>query len=167
MKTFLKTMITGAIGLLTIAITTSASAAPRPDYCAVDHDHRSHQADYYDYYEPDRYYRAGPYRASYDDRYDRRDRRDRYDRYDRRDRGYDRDRRHWRDGRVVKRRVFDTRHRARIVLVEKIVRKRRGRDRLVCTVEARGRDANYVSARRMHRIARNHCSPRARIRVYA
>ncbi|MHA7871254.1 MAG: hypothetical protein ACX939_02785 [Hyphococcus sp.] len=105
---------------------------------------------------------------------------DQSDRSDGADRGWDRSldsgwvnayhgRRHGfrgRDGRIVNRAVFNTRLRARIVLIEEVVRTRRG-PRLVCTVEARGPEAAYVSERRMRRIARNHCSPRARIRVFA
>lgn len=68
--------------------------------------------------------------------------------------------------RVVYRDVFQTRYRARIVVTEEIVYRRKGK-RLVCTVRARGPEADYVSKRRIHRIADRHCSPRARIRVFA
>ncbi len=193
MKTLFKMIIAGAIGAITMAATSSAFANDRPDYCSIDHDHRSHNAKYYDYYDHDKYYRAGPYRSSgrnsgvsfsitfgdgyYDDdrHTDRRrsshhynDRRhsDRHN-DDRRD--YRRGKNHGyrgREGRIVNRQVFDTRHRARIVLIEEVVRTRRG-PRLVCSVEARGREAGYVSKRRMRRIANNNCSPRARINVYA
>ena len=79
--------------------------------------------------------------------------------------GYDR--RHYKKKRrVVHREVFNTRYRARIVLIEEVVHRRRG-TRLVCTVEARGPEARYVSKRRIHRIADRNCSPRARIRVFA
>lgn len=165
------------IGAVTLAATSSAMAGYKPDYCDHDHDHRSHHANYYDYYAHDKYYRAGPYRNSGvsfsitigDDRYHDYDRR-----YDRRYDYYARDRRYrgknhgyrGRQGRIVNRQVFDTRHRARIVLIEEVVRTKRG-PRLLCTVEARGREAGYVSKRRMKRIANNHCSPRARVRVYA
>ncbi len=90
----------------------------------------------------------------HDRRYDRRH-------YDGRRNGY-----RGRSGRVVNRQVYDTRYRARIILTEEVVRGRRG-PRLVCTVQARGPQARYVSERRMHRIARRGCSPRARVRVYA
>ena len=81
---------------------------------------------------------------------------------------YDRGRRHHRRGdrRVVYRDVFQTRYRARIVLIEEVVHRRKG-SRLVCTVEARGPEAGYVSKRRLNRIANRNCSPRARIRVFA
>ena len=81
---------------------------------------------------------------------------------------HNRGKRHYRRGdrRVVYRDVFQTRYRARIVLVEEIVHRRRG-SRLVCTVEARGPEAGYVSKRRLNRIANRNCSPRARIRVFA
>jgi len=69
-------------------------------------------------------------------------------------------------GRVVNRDVFQTRFRARIVLVEEIVRRPRG-PRLVCTVSVLGPEAGYVPRRRVHRIANRHCSPRARVRVFA
>lgn len=90
-----------------------------------------------------------------DDRYARRDHR-----YGRRN-GY-----RGRDGRILFREVYNTRYRARIVLVEEVVRTRRG-PRFVCTVSVRGPQARFVSERRMHRIARRDCSPRARIRVFS
>jgi hypothetical protein len=100
----------------------------------------------------------------YGDRYDDRRYRDR-DRYDRdrydRDR-YDRDR-HGRDGRVVKREVYDTRYRARIVLVEEVFYHRRGRD-YVCTLDVRGPEARYVPRGQVRAIANRECSRRARIR---
>lgn len=71
-----------------------------------------------------------------------------------------------RASRVVNRDVFRTRFRARIVLVEEIVQRRRG-PRLVCTVSVRGPEAAYVSRRRVHRIADRFCSSRARVRVFA
>lgn len=95
-----------------------------------------------------------------DDRYDgRRD----YDRYDGR-----RDRDHRYDGnrggsRVVKRRVYDTRYRARIFLVEEVYFTGRGSQR-VCTLDVRGPEARYVPRERLRRVANNECSPRARIR---
>lgn len=175
MNKLLTSVLVGAIGAMTLGVVSaSAAATPRPDYCSLDHDHRSHAADYYDYYDADRYYRGS--RGSGvsvsisvgDDRYDRRG-------YDRR--GYDRrgdyrrdnynDRRGHRGRRgVVNRQVFQTRHRARIVLIEEVVRGRRG-PRLICTVRARGPEARYVSERRMYRIANRNCSSRARVRVYA
>ncbi len=136
----------------------------RPDRCDDDHDHRAHDARYYDYYAPDRYSRAGPYRASglsvsvslgggYDDRYDSRDR---YDRYDGPRRG----------SRVVNRETFDTRYRARIYLVEEIHYSRHGRS-LVCTVSVRGPEARYVPDGRVRSIAYRNCSRGAQVRVYA
>lgn len=172
MKGFAKLLAAGASGLLALGASV-AFASYQPDYCDFEHDHRSHAENYYDYYPADDFYRAGPYRdsgASFsvtvgDNRYRNYDRYDRGEHYDRRDRG----RRHGyrgRDGRVINRQVFDTRYRARIVLIEEAIRTRRG-PRLVCTVEARGPEARYVSERRLRRIARNNCSPRANIRVYA
>lgn len=165
-------IIAAVTGLLALGA-VNASANYQPDLCDVRHDHRSHAANYYDYHPADQFSRAGPYRdqgvsfsITVGDRYDRRGR---YDRYDRRASYADRGRRNGyrgRDGRVVNKQVFDTRHRARIVLIEEAVRTRRG-PRLVCTVEARGPEARYVSERRMRRIARNNCSPRARIKVFA
>lgn len=170
MKIIFKTMIAFALGAAALG---ASAAMAKPAYCSHDHDHRSHAADYYDYYPADKYYRSGPYRDSgfslsirVGDGYDR------YDRYD--DRYYDRDRRYrgrrhgYRHdrGRVVNREVFDTRYRARIILTEEVVRTRRG-PRLLCTVRARGPEARYVSERRMHRIARRNCSHRARVRVVA
>ncbi|WDI32378.1 hypothetical protein PUV54_04120 [Hyphococcus flavus] len=166
MKTIFKTMIAAILG----AAALGASAAwAKPAHCAHDHDHRSHAADYYDYYPGDRYSRAGPYRDSGvsfsitfgDSRYD--------DRYDRRGRHYDRGRRNGYRGdraRVVKRQTFNTRYRARIVLVEEVIRTRGG-PRLRCTVDARGPQARYVPYKRMRRIANRNCSRRAQVRIVA
>lgn len=165
MKTILKTMIAAIMGAAALG---AGAAMAKPAYCSHDHDHRSHAADYYDYYAADKYYRAGPYRDSgfsfsitFGDGYD--------DRYDRRDRRYDRGRRHgYRGdrGRIVKREVFQTRYRARIVLIEEVYRTRRG-PRLLCTVDARGPQARYVPKRRLHRIANRNCSRRAQVRIVA
>jgi len=177
MKTIFKAIIASAAGMLVIGA-TAASANDRSDYrserrgdyrpalCDIDHDHRSHASNYYDYYAPDKYFRAGAYNGSGlsisfrigDD--------SRYDRGHRNDRNYRGDR-HGRRGRIVNKQTFDTRFRARIILTEEVVRGRRGNRRLVCTVKARGPEANYVSKRRMHRIANRNCSPRARVRVYS
>ena len=174
MKRLSTLFFAGITGLLALGA-SSAFASYQPEICAIGHDHRSHASNYYNYYPADQYSRAGPYRnqgVSFsisigDSRYDRRGR---YDRgYNRGGDHYDRGRRNGyrgRDGRIINREVFDTRYRARIVLVEEAVRTRRG-PRLVCTVEARGPEAGYVSERRMHKIARNNCSQRARVRVLA
>jgi len=99
--------------------------------------------------DDDRYDRDGRYDDRYDGRYDDRGRRNGY-------RG--------RDGRIVNREVYDTRYRARIILIEELVRTRRG-PRLVCTVDARGPQARYVPRGRLQRIARRECSRRAQIRI--
>lgn len=124
-----------------------AAAEYRPDYCPRDHDHRSHDASYYDYYPADDYYRAGSYRRGRaDDRY-----------YDR---GYSRRAR----SRVVNRITIPTRRwRARIVVVEEIYWTRSGREQLVCSVLARGPEAYYVPHRRLRRAANRNCSRYARI----
>jgi hypothetical protein len=88
------------------------------------------------------------------------------------DRGYYRDRdrsygRRYDRDRVVRHETFDTRFRARVVLVEEIDYGRRGRGRLTCTVSARGPEAGYIRDRRLERIAHRYCSPHARIRVYS
>ena len=157
MKTLLKSAIAGALGFFAFAA-ASAHAGNKPDDYDRDYDHRSHHANHYDYYAHDRYYRAGPYSSSgvifsvrYGDGHYRR--------------GHD-SRHHRNKRRVVHREIFNTRYRARIVLIEEVVHRRRG-TRLVCTVEARGPEARYVSKRRIHRIADRNCSPRSRIRVFA
>lgn len=63
MKAILKTVITLTLAMGAFSF-AQASAEYRPDYCSVDHDHRSHDTSYYDYYSQDRYSRAGSYRAS-------------------------------------------------------------------------------------------------------
>ncbi|MEM9705639.1 MAG: hypothetical protein AAF850_06125 [Pseudomonadota bacterium] len=80
----------------------------------------------------------------------------------------------WRDGRfyrvgdrrVIYRDVVPTRFRARIHVREEVVFRRRGPVR-VCTVSLRGAERRFISDRRLRRVARNHCSPRARLRVRA
>lgn len=164
MKTLFKTAMAGMFGLLALGA-TAAFAGYKPDYCDNDHDHRAHNANYYDYYAKDRYYKAGAYRDSgvrfsitLGDRYNDRDyRRGSYDRRH----NYNNRRQ---NRRVVNRDTFDTRYRARIVLIEEVVYRRKG-PRLVCTVQARGPEARYVSKRRINRIAERNCSPRARVRV--
>ena len=154
MKSIIKAAFALVVGAGVYGI-APASADYKPDYCASDHDHRSHSASYYDYYDADKYYRAGSYRGARD--YDRRDRRydrrgDRYDRYDRRARS-----------RVVHRETFRTKYRARIVLVEEIYWTRSGREQLVCSVVVKGREAHYVPQRRLRRIANRGCSRHARV----
>ncbi|MBB5518267.1 hypothetical protein [Amphiplicatus metriothermophilus] len=155
-----------AAGLAVLGLTAAAAGHRdgRPPYCAIDHDHRAHHHDYYDYHPHDRYYRAEPYSAGasvtariggpdYDGRY-----------YEGRS-DYRRAHPH-RGSKVVKRRVFDTRYRARIVLVEELFYGRRGRD-LVCTVSVHGPDARYVPWGRVRSIAARNCSRRAEVRYYA
>ncbi len=153
MKSLFQAIAAGAAGLLALGVSSA--------YADQDRSAKSAYCDsrYDDCYERDRYHRSGAKRNSGlsisvrvgdDYRY-----RDAY--YRGRSNGY--------RSRVVNRQVFDTRYRARIVLTEEIRYNRRGKRRLVCTVRARGPEANYVSVRRMHRIANRACSPRARVRV--
>lgn len=125
----------------------------RPDRCDDDHDHRRHDARYYDYYPADRYYRAGPYGGGYDDRYDRGRGRGYDDRY-----GYDR------GSRVIRRDVFNTRYRARIFLVEEEFYSRRGARR-ICTLDVRGPDKRYVPYGYVRSLANRACSRRSEIRI--
>ena len=164
MKIFLKPLIAGG---LAIAALSAGAAWAKPAHCSHDHDHRSHAADYYNYYSADKYSRAGAYRnsgvslsISFGDN-DRYDRRDRYS--DRSDRGR-RNGYRGREGRIVNREVFDTRYRARIILTEEIVRTRRGPS-LICTVDARGPQARYVPKKRLRKVARRNCSHRAKVRI--
>ena len=171
MKKNMKTLIAGAIGAAALC---AGAAWAKPAYCNNNHDHRSHAADYYSYYPADNYSRSGAYRSSGlsisvnlgDRDYDRRDRG--YDRrgrdYDRRDdrgrnNGYRGDR-----GRVVNREVYDTRYRARIILIEEVVRTRHG-PQLICTIDARGPQARYVPNKQLRKIARKNCSRRAQVRI--
>ena len=149
MKSLLKATFALVLGLGVYGF-SQASAEYRPDYCAIDHDHRSHNSSYYDYYDADKYYRAGSYRGS----------RDGYNRGSRYDDGYGRRRAR---SRVVHRETFRTQYRASIVLVEEIYWTRSGREQLVCSIVAKGREAHYVPQRRLRRIANRGCSPRARV----
>jgi hypothetical protein len=119
----------------------------RPERCDDDHDHRTHDPRYYDYYPADRYYRAGGYRG---DRYDD------YGRYD--------DRYGYGGRRIVKSRVYNTRYHARIHLVEEEIRYR-DHYRRICTLDVRGPDRRYVPHGLVRRIAANECSRRAEIRI--
>ncbi|MEO1135938.1 MAG: hypothetical protein AAFW68_04890 [Pseudomonadota bacterium] len=165
MNKFLKPFIAAGIALATV---TTGAAWAKPDQSRYDHENRSHAADYY---EADGYYRDGPDRKARRDSsvsfsitvgndgyYDRRGYRGDY--YGRRH-GY-----RGRSGRIVNREVFRTRYRARIVLIEEVIRTRRG-PRLLCTVDARGPEAHYVRNKRLRRIARRNCSHRAEIRILA
>lgn len=160
-----------AAGLAALGLTAAAAEHRdrRPPHCAIDHDHRVHHHDYYDHHPHDRYYRAQPYASgagvtvrfggpAYGAHY-------RDGRYYDGGRDYRRTRAHG-GSRVVKRRVFDTRYRARIVLVEELFYSRRGRE-LVCTVSVRGPDARYVPWGRVRSIAARNCSYGAHIRYYA
>lgn len=154
MNLFSQTVLPKAFVGLIMAIVflggAPAMAEYRPNYCPVAHDHRSHDASYYRYYDGDDYYRAGPYRgARSDDRYNSRGR-------------YQGDRRRARS-RVVHRDTFQTRWRARIIVVEEVYYTRSGREQLVCTVLARGPEARYVPRRRLNRVAQRNCSEYARV----
>lgn len=152
MNSLIKTAIATVLGISLFA-GAQASASYQPDYCRSDHDHRSHDANYYDYYDKDEYHRAGAYRGDRSYR-----RRQGYDR------GYDRGyRRHRPHSRVVFRREFPTRYDAYVVIVEEIYYTRSGREQLVCSAVAKGYDRRYISHKRMRRLARRHCSNRARI----
>jgi len=162
MKTFQKALIGGAAALTALAGLTTAAQAQvgvrvgvgidaRPDHCRLDHDHRFHAANYYDYYPADRYYRANP---RWNGRYDR------YDRYDRRAyRGRGRNRA------IVNTRVVDVRGPGD-VLVRTVrergprARRTRGPD-VTCIVETRGR--TRIGRRGLRAIAADYCPRRARI----
>jgi len=139
-------------------------ASARPTICRIDHDHRIHHRDYYEYYPRDRYYNADPTFSlsfSFGDR----------GYYDRGGRYYDQpyyNRNGYRDyGRVVRRDSLRIRgYRADALLIEEVIPGRRGSD-LVCTVTARGPDARYVPYGRLRSLAERECSRRAQIRVYA
>lgn len=160
-----------AAALFAVLAAQTAAANDRPDYCAIDHDHRSHSANYYDYYDGDRYSRAGDYRGGdYRDRdyrdtdyrngdyrggRDHRRGRDRYrgDRYGYRPRSE-----------VVFRRDIDLRrYSAYVTVVEENYWTRSGRVQRVCSIVPKGRDAYHVPRRALSRIAHDNCSHRARI----
>lgn len=83
------------------------------------------------------------------------------------DRNSNYDRRGYRNSsNIVKKRIINTKYRARIIVEEKIVYGRRN-DRLVCTINVRGREAGYVSNRQLRRVANRNCSRRAIVRYNA
>ncbi len=167
MNTTLKALFAALLGVSALGFAT-ANAKPqdhkKPSHGAVEHKHRGDAARDYDYYPHDRNSgvsfsitfgddRYGDYRSR---RYDSRRGRDYYRGYRNGYRGH--------RSRIIHREVYDTRYRARIVLVEEVIRTRRG-PRLVCNVSVRGPQAHYVSERRVYRIARRDCSRDARVRV--
>ena len=158
-----KTISIAAIGMATLGVTSAMAA--RPDPCRYDHDHRSHASNYYDYYSADRYYRAGAYKRSGQKSGLSISVRLGDDRNYNRGRDYD-NRRNYnqRQRRVVNREVYDTRYNARIILTEQVVRSRNGQQ-LICSVDARGRQANRVPYNRLKKVARRNCSKRAQIRI--
>ncbi|MBI1391742.1 MAG: hypothetical protein GC152_03270 [Alphaproteobacteria bacterium] len=139
------------------AAPAEARRGDRPARCDVTHDHRSHAANYYDFYAADRFYRAGPYRTAgvsvtigRNDYYG--------------GRGY----RGRPRNQIVFRDVIPTRGQARIIVTEEIVyRGRSNRGRRVCTIAPVGRDANLVPYRRLQRIAAQSCSRGAAVRIRA
>ena len=137
----------------------------RPDRCDIDHDHRYHNRDYYNYYPQDRYYRADP-EFSVSLSFGNRGYYDRGGRYN--DRPYY-DRRGYRDyGRVINRDTYPIRgYRADALIIEEAFGGNRGYRCLVCTVTARGPDARYVPYGQLRRIANRACSRRSEIRIYA
>lgn len=159
MNIFHKAAIAGATGLLALGLSVASAKDYRSDDCVYDQNRRGNAEYCNERDRSDQYYRGDrdqksraqfSVQISSGDYYSKRPAR-----------YYDR------DNRVLRRLSFDTRHRARIVLTEEIRYNRRGRARLVCTVRARGPERDYVSIRRMNRIADRECSRRARIRVLA
>ena len=159
----------GALGGLLLLGAAPAQASDRHNDCYVDHDRRSKHYDKDHCYENDATFKkgrkkSGSFVITVGDRrgYDRA-----YVRFDARgDRGYYNRRGRRGASELIKREVFRTRGRARVVLTEEVIYGRR-RTRLVCTVKARGRDADLVPYRRLKRIAYNNCSRRARINIIA
>lgn len=128
---------------------SAASADYRPPYCPEEHDHRAHNADYYDYY-PVRGGNQYRDRDRYDDRYQG-------DRYNN---GYQ-------QSRIVGRSVIPTRYRAEIVVIERVqTRGRRGGFR-ECTVSVRGPEARYVPYNKLQNVAYRNCSRNSVVRILA
>ena len=154
MKNWIKTITAGIFGFAAFGI-ASANADYRYDDCRDAHDRRARAVDC-DYAAGDRVRERSRSSATIAVTFGDRRGDPRY---------YDNGYRARRD-RVVSRQVLGTRFRARIVVKEEIRYRRRG-SRLVCTVTPRGPEADYVPYRRLKRVARNYCSPRARVRIYA
>ncbi len=134
---------------------SAASADYRPPYCPEQHDHRAHNANYYDYY---------PVRGG--NQYNDRDRYNDRNRYDNRYRG-DRYNNGYQQSRVVSRNVIPTRYRAEIIVVERVqAGGRRGGFR-ECTVSVRGPEARYVPYNRLQQVAYRNCSRNAVVRILA
>ncbi len=177
----------GITSLFVLAV-APASALDKPGLCKYDHDHRSHAANYYDYYKKDRFFRAGPFRGTLavafnggkyygkDTRYKRtgyyNNRGYKGNRYDRNRYSKNRDhkanhhkRKHHASGsKLIKRDIFHTRFDAKIVLKEELFYGDYGK-KLICTVKAKGYEAEYVPYRRLKRVADKNCSYRAKVKI--
>jgi len=169
MSKFFRTCAAGFLGISMLGFTAAYAdyrdrdrVDSRPDHCDIDHDHRVHDSNYYNYYPQDRYSRASRTYSTSTRYY--RDRDDyRYGRYNSYDGGRRYARHHGR-GRVVSRRshhIAGTR--ATAIAVERAYRNH-GRYRRVCTVSVVGPDAAYINRRDVRWVARTHCSRYARIR---
>lgn len=160
MHAIIKTGLAVIVAAGTLVATQATARDYRPAYCPTTHDHRSHDANYYDYYDQDRYSRAGAYnaRSDYRGRDNYRGRRDyrRGDRY--RGRGYYRPR-----SEVVFKKNLNTRYDAYITVVEENYWTRSGRVQRVCSVVPKGPEAYYIPQRRLERVANRNCSRRARV----
>ncbi|MEM8934906.1 MAG: hypothetical protein AAGC77_00690 [Pseudomonadota bacterium] len=159
MKTISRTLIAGATGLAAMALGATAFAESR-------HDHRGHAQHHYDYahdkrgdygarrYDKDGYYVS--YSVGYAAHGDRHRHKQKHKKHARPHHYKSKQRR------ILRRETFPTRYRAQITLTEYYVG--RGRSaRLICDVYAVGPQARYVSGKRLNRVAKRHCSPRARI----
>ena len=150
--TLKNSLVAFVIGACTLGI-TSASA-----------DQRSGQYDrsYDNHYQEDQYSRGDSYRGSQKSSsrgYDDRRRSDNYGYQGRNHRAnYGRA-----NSRVVYRKNYSTKYRAKITLVEEIYYTRSGREQLVCSIVAKGPEAYYIPKKRLRRIANRGCSKYARV----
>ncbi|MEM9898834.1 MAG: hypothetical protein AAF742_05600 [Pseudomonadota bacterium] len=172
------------LSVVVIGVTTAeASQRNQGKRCVTVQDRRANPGFCRNFRPDNRFYRAGPNnggrvvlefgnnRVRGDFRrnnYRRNDfRRNDFRRNDFRNRNFRNNnvRRRGRGRQIVFRDVIPARGRSNIVVTEEIVRTRRGGRRRVCTVSARGRDADLIRTRRLRNVAARRCSRRASVRI--
>ena len=168
MKTFIKPIAAGLAGLMVFGF-SAASANSKSDHRADNNDRRSQAVNTNSGVKKDRNNRANSQKSSgvsLSIRVSTGNNNAYRQRANTSHRAYYGQNNKYRS-RIIRQETYSTKYRARILLTEEVRRGRKGKNRLVCTVSARGPEQGYVSKRRLNRIADRDCSRRARINVLA
>lgn len=171
-------ILAGGLAGLAVMVAAPANAQERTGPNADDRDRRSQNVSSN---ESDRSSRAGTNRSSASfsitigsrdsDRRRATDRRgDSYGQGEYRrtgysERGYKGKRNRNRGSKLLRTESYRSKYRAKIILKEELYYDRYNKTK-VCTVQAYGPEQNYVSKRRLKRIAKNYCSYGSKIRIY-